>query len=471
MGRNESPYRLSNPDRRRFMKLSAGAGIAWAALRSSHAQSVVELTVTGPIPVTPQSGESYRGSNEQPVPGPGLPPPDLDRYGYIQEEYFISGTVDGKPYSTSLLARKPKDRARFSGLVGVETIHAAGAIPFWGTGREVWAPGGHAWVGVASQRSALENQVKKFNPTRYAALQLPEAASSAGEANPTGGMTQDMISQAIMTQVGEFLKRNAGRGPLAGMPVKYLLMGGASQTGATTLSYIQQSHARARMPDGKPIYDGYLPAANFTIEPVSLSDAAIIHLVGEGDFELFSRITRAPGFKVRGDSDAANDRYREYEVVAASHVPSRGSTGGMKPGEMPSQFPSPPIYKGALINLIDWVTKGILPPKAPPIERMNGEIVRDKFGNAKGGVRSPYVDVPTVRYIASAPLADGDDRSRAQHGLQEPIPAETLRALYKTRAEYLKRFNQGIDRMVAGRWIVAADGEKLKEEEAQSAPL
>jgi len=461
---------MGQNDRRRFIQLS-GAGFGWAMLSPAHALTNDGLTVTGPIPVTAQSGESYRGSNEQPVPGPGLPPLDLDRYGYIQEEYFISGTVDGKPYSTSLLVRKPKDPAKFSGLVGVETIHAAGAIPFWGTGREVWPPGGHAWVGVASQRSALENQVKKFNPSRYAELQLPEAAASADAANSTGGVTQDMISQAIMTQAGAFLKSNTRHGPLAGMPVKYLLMGGASQTGGTTLSYIQQAHARARMPDGKPIYDGYLPAANFTIEPVSLSDAAIIHLVGEGDFELFSRVTRAPGFKVRGDSDAANDRYREYEVVAASHVPSRGSNGGLKTGEIPSQFPSTPIYKGALINLIEWVTKGTTPPKALPIERMNDEIVRDKFGNAKGGVRSPYVDVPTVRYIASAPLADGDDRSRAQHGLQEPISAEKLRSLYKTRAEYLKRFDQGIDKMVAHRWILVADGEKLKDEEASSAPL
>jgi hypothetical protein len=468
MAQNELLCSPHNTDRRRFIKLS-GAGFAWAMLSPAHANA--GLTITGPIPVTAQSGESYRGSNEQPIPGPGLPPPDLDRYGYVQEEYFISGTVDGKAYSTSLLVRKPKNPAKFSGLVGVETIHAGGAIPFWGTGREVWAPGGHAWVGVASQRAALENQVKKFNPARYAELQLPEAASSADQANSTGGMTQDMISQAIMTQAGAFLKSNTSLGPFAGMPVKYLLMGGASQTGGTTLSYIQQAHARARMPDGKPIYDGYLPAANFTIEPVSLSDAAIIHLVGEGDFELFSRVTRAPGFRVRGDSDSVNDRYREYEVVAASHVPSRGSTAGMKAGEIPSQFPSIPIYKGALINLIEWVTKGILPPKASPIERMNGEIVRDKFGNAKGGVRSPYVDVPTVRYIASAPLAEGDDHSRAQHGLQEPIPAEKLRALYKTRAHYLKRFDQGIDEMVARRWIVAADGEKLKDEEASSAPL
>src|SRR5262249_49472420 len=158
-------------------------------------------TVKGPIPVTAQSGESYRGSNEQPVPGPGLPMPELDKVGYLQEEYFISGTVDGKPYTTSMLVRRPKDMNRFSGLIGVEAIHSGGASPLWGTGREVWAPGNHVWIAVASQRVALETQVKKFNPGRYSALSVPQvgpapgAPGAAAAAPVAGQMTQDLFSQ------------------------------------------------------------------------------------------------------------------------------------------------------------------------------------------------------------------------------------------------------------------------------------
>ena len=135
--------------------------------------------ITDPIAVTAESGEPFRGVNEQPVAGPGLPLPVLVPYGYVEEEYFVSGTVDGKPYSTALLVRKPQDPARFSGLVAVETIHAAGAIPLWGS-REVWLAGNHGWVAVASQRTALESHVKQFNPERYATLEVPEAAAAAG---------------------------------------------------------------------------------------------------------------------------------------------------------------------------------------------------------------------------------------------------------------------------------------------------
>jgi hypothetical protein len=343
-------------------------------------------------------------------------------------------------------------------------------------------PGGHGWVLVASQRAALELQVKKSNPARYAPLQIPEASAGAAapDASPMSGGAQDMISQQIMTQVGALLKSSAKNGPFAGMKVKYLIMGGASQTGGTTLRFIQQSQAHARLPAGKPIYDGFFPMAAFVTGALSGGDAAVIHAVNEGDFELFRPVIHSPGFMRRGDSDAPKDRYREYEVVAASHVPTRGVLDpktliptldkGVAQGELLSQFPSAPIFKMALIHLIVWVTKGVVPPHAPPINMVNGEIVRDEFGNAKGGVRSAYVDVPTVRFIASAPVTDGN-MARRMLGLQEPIAAERLRSLYKSRAEYLKRFNQSMNKMVSEHWLLAEDAMKLKEEQAKDPPL
>jgi len=202
--------------------------------------------------------------------------------------------------------------------------------------------------------------------------------------------------------------------------------------------------------------------------------------VGEGDFGLFRAFAPGGVFGIRPDSDASNDRYREYEFPAASHVPTRGITDPkvifatltnvMNPGEHLSQFPSAPFYRATFVNLVDWIAKGVAPPKAPPIEMANGEIARDEFGNAKGGVRTPYVDLPTVRYTASAPTTDANI-ARRMIGLQQPIPVEKLRNLYNSRADYLKRFNQEIDRLVAERWLLPQDGEQLKAEEAKHSPL
>lgn len=461
-----------------IIKLASVLGAALASISPALAAPAAAAKVTGPIPVTAQSGEPFRGLNEQPVAGPGLPLPVLQPYGYVEEEYFVSGTVDGKAYTTSLLVRKPKDAAKFSGVVAVETLHAQGAIPFWGQ-REVLMPGGHAWAMIVSQRLALETFTKKSNPARYTSLQIPEASAGA-PAGPMASNAQDTISQEIMTQVGALLKSNASNGPFAGMKVRTLIMGGSSQTGMTTLRYIQESHVKARLPDGKPVYDGYLPMEAFATGPITGGDAAVIHVVGEGDFGLFRAFSHGAAFTIRADSDAPSDRFREYEFPAASHVPTRGIadpkvifatlTNVMNPGEHLSQFPSAPFYNAALVNLIDWITKGVSPPKARPIEMANGEIARDEYGNAKGGVRTPYVDLPTVRYIASAPATDAN-MVRRMIGLQEPIPAQKLSALYQSRAEYLKRFNQEIDRLVSEHWLLSKDGEQLKVEEAKDPPL
>ena len=57
-----------------------------------------------------------------------LPPgKDLAHYKYEAKEYFISGTANGKPYSTRIVVRKPSSNGRFSGLTMVEAMHPSGA--------------------------------------------------------------------------------------------------------------------------------------------------------------------------------------------------------------------------------------------------------------------------------------------------------------------------------------------------------
>jgi hypothetical protein len=457
----------------KLIKLAVAVGFLWGGMTVASAQ-VVTAKISGPVP-TSASSQPYRGTNEQPVAGPGLPIPDLLPYGYVEEEYFVSGMVDGKPYTTSMLVRKPKDPRKFSGLVAVETVHAQGAVPFWGF-KDLWMRGGHGWIAVGSQRVALEQYIRKSNPKRYESLQLPEAPATPGQ-NPMGGGAQDLISQAIMTQVGALLKSNATNGPFRGMTVKWLVMGGASQTGGTTLRYIQNSHATAKLANGKYIYDGYMPELAFPATPLPPSGVPIMHVATECDLMNSIGAGRVP--VLRPDADTPTDKYRHYEYAGASHVGMRGIkdplqvfptlAGVLKPGEHLSQFPQAEVVRPAAVHFIDWVMKGTAPPHAPgPIQVANGQILRDGNGNAKGGVRSPYVDTPTVRYIAAAPTAQGENLFRRLIGLEEPFSADKLKALYKTRANYLRLFSQGIDKMRAGGWLLQADAQRLKAEEVKN---
>jgi hypothetical protein len=340
---------------------------------------------------------------------------------------------------------------------------------------------------VASQKVALDQHVKPSNPTRYKSLDIDDPSGSA--AGP--GMTRDAtpesmaahmrdlermtpVSQAIMSQVGVLLKREPPDGPFGEVQVTHLIMGGSSQTGGTTLAYIRDAHAGARMPDGSPVYDGYYPSLAGGTEPVTGVDAAIVHALGEGDM----MGGRPLGYR-RPDADEPNDRYRLYEITAASHVPTRGydSPGDIFPTLVDidagdnhlSQFPAAMPYMTAVDNLVAWVTEGTPPPRAARIETdADGQIVRDEFGNARGGLRLSYLDVPFATYIASSP---GDTMFSRMIGFEVPFPKEQLADLYPTHDDYVAKVKASVERLVRDRFILPEHGDEiLAEAEAAAIP-
>src|ERR1700712_1333966 len=100
--------RAMRPDRRTFVKLTAGFGLV-ASAPSLFAHPVPRLKITGPLPTGAQAGYPFRGLSDQPAVGGGLPLPELTPFDYVEEEYFISGTVGAAPFQTSLLVRKPRN--------------------------------------------------------------------------------------------------------------------------------------------------------------------------------------------------------------------------------------------------------------------------------------------------------------------------------------------------------------------------
>jgi hypothetical protein len=444
-----------------------------------------EALLEGPIAITADS-DPFRGTNAQPIPGPGLPPLPLAEAGYVEEEYFVAGEAEGVAYRTSLLIRRPGDPTAFSGVVLLETVHAAGAVPF-SAHHIALAREGHGYAMVASQKVALDQHVKPSNPDRYASLDVPDpSGTTAGPGMTKGATAESMaahmrdlermapVSNEIMSQVGAVLKSDPPAGPFGDGRVTHLIMGGSSQTGGTTLGYVRAAHAGARMPGGGPIFDGYFPSLAGGTEPVSGGDAAVVHALGEGDI----MGGRPLGYR-RADGDEVNDRYRLYEIVAASHVPTRGyaSAADIFPlladadpasGEL-SQFPAAMPYMAAVHNLIEWVTNGVAPPRAERIETdANGEIVRDEYGNARGGVRLSYVDVPFATYIASTP---GETMFQRMIGLQVPLSKEQLASMYPTHDDYVAKVKASVEGLVRDRWIFPEDGDEImREAEAAAIP-
>ena len=174
---------------------------------------------------------------------------NLAQFGYVQEEFFISSTVGGTPYTTRILVRRPANPKKFSGIIIAESIRSTAIRTLWGV-RAYLMRSGHAYVELGSNLSGINRFVKPSDPTRYAAINLP---------HPAYPLLFGHIHE-IMAQGGRLLKTNAPGGPFAGFPVKHVLLGGCSEQGLIVRMYMRDSHALYRMADGGPVYDGYFPA-------------------------------------------------------------------------------------------------------------------------------------------------------------------------------------------------------------------
>jgi hypothetical protein len=111
--------------------------------------------------------------------------------------------------------------------------------------------------------------------------------------------------------------------------------------------------------------------------------------------------------------------------------------------------------------LRDWIRNATLPPQAPRLEVTGSPpaVVRDEHGNARGGIRTPYVDVPIA-------TLSGEGQTGSVlcilFGTTSLFDAEKLAELYPTQATYIDAYNASTDAAVAAGFILPADAELMK---------
>lgn len=398
-----------------------------------------------------------------PVTGPGAMFPGFQRvpagtgladYKYVVTEYFVSGMAGGKPYTTRILVRKPDDPSRFSGIVVAEPMHASGNSWMFYFTRIYMMRHGHISVEIAPQKAGTEDTIVKSNPQRYAAISLPDM----GQANE------------ILAQVGALLKGNGRTSPLTGMRVRHLIMMGTSQSAGTLRGYLP-AHAAWRMPDGKPIFDGFLATSTAGM-PIPKVDVPLIQIATQT--EVNGGAAKGSAYR-RADGDAAGDQFRLYEIAGMPHNDSRESpTYDPDMCKMPvTRYPVGAMMAMGLHHLIQWSDKGTLPPRADRIVVENGAIAVDENGNARGGVRSTYVDVAVAKYgvpnNADPKPGTRDDFYCGIAGYEIPLPADRLHALYTDATTYRGKVQQRLAELTKAGWFlpeyasqVTGDAEKLQ---------
>jgi hypothetical protein len=466
--------------------------------------------VSGPIPVTADSYPLMASNKLQAVV-------DLPKAGYVEEEFFVSGRANvydwaaegglavktpNAPYVTRIMLRRPADPRRFSGNVIVEIGNVGRGYDFsfsWGVSHDYFMENGDAWVAITYAPENLE-ALKKFDPARYASLSMANPnANERCTAGPNAAATPAPLEEGLrwdmISQVGALLKAARPGGPLAGFTVQRVY--GTSHGGELT-TYIAIFHPHAKLASGKPVYDGYVqhrhpgltrlrrcgaaPAGNDPRQILRNVDVPVIRVVSQTD--VLGTYARR-----REDSDAPGDRYRLYEIAGAPHadasfypymptVADQKKTGFdafLASWPFPDQCEQEtsllrvPIMTYALdaafANLTRWVRDGVPPPRAERVAVQNGgtpqaRVVLDQVGNAVGGVRTPYLDVPVATYYTST-KGPGLCGNLAH---MEAFDWTRLNAMYGSPGTYAAKVSESVDRLVRERWLTESDGRRMRAE-------
>ncbi len=394
-------------------------------------------------------GEAWDSSPAQ-WPGYGI-----DEFNYEINEYYISGTAAGEPYTTRLVIRRPADDSDSSGLVVAESMHPIGGAHGFEYNSIYIMDSGHIAVEVSTLGA---DQIREFNPNRYGDIQI----------SPT--QTSEVLAQA-----GALIK--SPQSPIADLNPRKVILWGTSASSAILTRYLD-AHAVFTLADGSNIYDGFMPTSNGSdIQPV---DVPMIQVPTQHEY--------GTGATSIQDGDEPGSQFRVYEFAGLAHLDARNNGERVTQNDCQnpiSMLPQEAYFSVALHHLLEWVDKGTVPPRAPRVLMDNyvdndgSLMLLDSVGNAYGGIRNPYVDLAAYKYtmvnapteaaMNAGPGIMGPGLLCRLSGWQTPVARDTLRSEYRSATNYVNQFESRLNELEAAGWslpvyhdLIMADAHKVE---------
>src|SRR3546814_614732 len=462
--------------------LSMGLGVA-LMIEGGTAQ-----TVTGPIAGNPTLSQG--AFSKAPA-------------GYLIQEFFLSGSaaayglsdetlsVTGHaPFKTRLVVVRPADDKTFNGTVIVEWLNVSAGTdgaPDWTYLHRELVRKGYGWVGVSAQKVGIEGgpigmpglpPLKKADAQRYASLQHPG----------------DAYAYDIFSKAGQ-AARSASI--LGGLKAKHVLAAGESQSAGFLTTYVNTVGRSGK------IFDGYLIHSRFAgAAPLDGDFMTSMQSIAKGEplkpVHIRSDI-EAPVLTIITETDLASplvgyvrarqpdtDHLRTWEIAGTAHADTytlgagfvddgtasidmlakaNAATDMVLGQKLPKPMNAAPqphyVMQAALRALDRWVRTGEAPPIAERLQVSDsGALVLDAHGNARGGVRSPWVDVPTAQLSGLG--QDGPGLLRL-FGSTQPFDDAKLAALYPNgREQYLAQFRSSLQSAIAAGFILDDDREEIE---------
>ena len=279
-----------------------------------------------------------------------------------------------------------------------------------------------------------------------------------------------------------------------------LIAAGESQSAACLVTYINAIDPHARLFDGFFVHGR--PGAGVAIDCVFIPSAlrAGVEATRQAVSAKGERIrqdVRVPVLVLQSETDVIllgarlaeqpdAEHLRVWEMAGAAHADTytisagRHDDGTLAPerlaelllpttdlmiGTTASPINAGPqqhyVSQAALAHLVRWVSGGNAPPNAARLEfdSEGAGFCLDSHGLAVGGLRTPWVEVPTA---VMSGLGQSGESFTMLFGCTTPFDEATLRALYpEGKEEYLKQFGMSLDATIGAGFILEDDREEI----------
>ncbi|MCL2866317.1 MAG: alpha/beta hydrolase domain-containing protein [Clostridia bacterium] len=429
---------------------------------------------------------------------------EFAKNGYVEDEYFFSGTAnvyaeepegtakiiyERAPYCTRFLLRRPEDTRQFSGNVVLEVLNATANMDIdriWVNSWKYFTRNGDIYVGITSKSSVL-GTLMAADAGRYAPLcwdnplpqrEKPKQMNMFGfDERYEWGLFWDMLtdlasalrsSDGILQPYGTSRVYLTGWSQSAGylsrmvhtFPDKaYALFDGFMAAGGG--GWMQPLNAYEPMNTPKMFAGGKAP----TVSMHAAKPYIALNTQSEMNWVNFAGDSHCPGalfrvYEIAGGSHDTKysliDYYQEdIDTIRIGRMPKFEGTDGE-----PSDYPYEPLFNAAWRNLFVWVRDDVPAPCAPRLERdADAKPVNDLLGHAMGGLRTAALRYPTVRYFTYSTLPNGVKNPLWGH--IEPIAPSTLEELYGTLDQYRQLVAADCARRVASGFMLTEDVDDL----------
>ncbi|MDP3859151.1 MAG: alpha/beta hydrolase domain-containing protein [Stagnimonas sp.] len=339
---------------------------------------------------------------------------DLDALGYVEEEYFVSGTARAHPegpdaaYTTRMIVRRPKDAARFNGAVLLDWVNVTAQFENSVDtleAHELFQREGFAYVHLSMQKAGIcclpELTPQAWDPVRYAPLNHPG----------------DEYAFDMLGQIARSFKQPRTPDAMGGLKVQRVIAMGQSQSANLLYAYVNEYQRKAAAIDGFLIHSGF--SSTYTQAP----QVPVIQLYSD--------------YEADGASPTGLKNYRGWDIAGAAHQnawvglhqvlgqgPRAAASAPVRAASADSdlhglagqygeqndpaqyacivagaQFPMRYAVAAAIHHLDRWLRSGEPAPEGPRFQLdAAGALMKDADGNALGGIRYPPMAVPVASY-------------------------------------------------------------------------